>query len=110
MRRRDAITFKPDRRAIRKLARAREMEAVAADRAEMVADAARALAPVRRGTYQAGITTRTVKTRDGFMGQVVATHFTSRWIELGTINQRAQAPLRRALEAVFGNQIGEIPK
>jgi hypothetical protein len=105
--RRDLITFKPNRRAIQKMAHNREIRAVAADRAELVADAAVRIAPADTGAYRDGIKARVVKTTDGFVGQVVATHFTSVWLEYGTVHMRARAPLRRALEAVFGNQMGE---
>ena len=105
--RRADFTFKPNRAAVRKLAKTREMQQVAADRAEQVAAAARAIAPVATGAYRDGIRAVVVRSRDGFIGRVVATHFTSAWIEFGTIHTSARAPLRRALESVFGNQNGE---
>lgn len=107
-RRNRRITFQFNKRVLRDLAHGKEMGALMGAGADAVRDVAKELAPVRTGAYQAGIQSRVVKDpKAGFSGQVEATHFTSHFIEFGTVNQPARAPLRRALEAVFGNQIGE---
>jgi hypothetical protein len=97
------FSFKLDPKALRKLARGRGVKAVLTDRVSKVQKAAQDLAPVDTGAYRDGIEGEVEKTQDGFVGRVIATHFTSAWIEFGTARTRAHAPLRRAAESVFGN-------
>jgi len=100
--RRDIVTLKLDKRAIAKLAHTAETKAVVEDRTKRIEAAAKRFAPVRHGAYRAGIKSTVEQTPDGWAGRVEGTHFTSSWIEFGTRRTRAFAPLRRAVDAVFG--------
>lgn len=96
------VTFKVDKQAVAKLAHSNETKKAVVDRTKAVEGAAKRLAPLKSGRYRAGIKGTVEKTPKGWVGRVDANHFTSAWIEFGTLRTRAFAPLRRATEAVFG--------
>lgn len=87
------------------LARSPEMGKVLDGRADDVVSEAKRLAPRgATGRYADGLEAITGMGDRGLVGRVNARHFTSHWIEFGTIRMRAFAPLRRALETVMGSR------
>lgn len=93
-------------RAVEKvLARSPDLARVLAQRADDVADVARKLGPRgRTGRYVEGIDADVGMGDKGLVGRVNANHFTSHWVEFGTVRMRPFAPLRRALETVMGTR------
>jgi hypothetical protein len=98
--------------------------------AEQIVETAKALAPVAEGSYRDSIhvTTGTefvkgVRSRNGKRGRrqamnergltgdsifIVATDMKAHWIEYGTVERPAVAPLRRAAEQVAGDAFSPI--
>ncbi len=68
------------------------------DVAGSIADAARGLAPVKTGDYQSSITVTDAEDGNGVW--VVATDWKAGFIEFGTTNNPAWAPLLRGAESV----------
>lgn len=69
------------------------------EQAQEIADAAKELAPVLSGAYRDGLVG--VAGQDGgeVQGRVVGRDFKSGWIEFGTSDTPAFAPIRRAAES-----------
>lgn len=64
------------------------------------------LPPGRRRHYVQGISSEVTTDEQGrFVGRVNAFHFTSLWIEFGSVNNPAYAPLRRALDGMQGRAL-----
>lgn len=92
-----------------RLARTPEMLAQLRAAADRIAAEARrnaprsdALPPGRRRHYVDGIAATAGIDKDGPVGRVNAFHFTSWWIEAGSVHNQPYAPLRRALDAMRG--------
>lgn len=81
----DAIQKEPD------------FKACVADAAGAVAQAAQDAAPVDEGNYRAGIEPSVEEGPGGWQGRVDATYWTSHWVEWGSANNEAHAPLRRGV-------------
>ncbi len=93
-------TFRGNAAGIAALTRTPAMRAAMLARAEQVAHAARAIAPVDTGEYKASIEALTVE-RDGKQcGRVRATADHSAFLEFGTRHMDAQRILGRALDTL----------
>lgn len=70
--------------------------------ADQIKERAQAIAPVRTGSYRDSIEVELARddATGVLMARVNATDFKSHWIEFGTIDTPAFAPLRRALEGM----------
>lgn len=84
------------------LSRTPEMVRMVKDMTEKVAAEARANAPVGSGNYAESIETETAVEDGEATGRVLATDMAAGFVEFGTINNPAHAPLRRAAESVVG--------
>lgn len=73
--------------------------------AAAAADKAGDLAPVDDGDYRDGIKVAVGADERGVLARVNATDFKSHWIEFGTIDTPAFAPLRRAVLGGFSTNI-----
>lgn len=94
--------FVPNPRFESEAKRSAEMKAAMKRGAQAAADEARRMAPVDTGEYRASI--RVVETADG--ARVVADDDKATYIEFGTSDTPAFAPLRRGTEAA-GLRIGK---
>lgn len=69
-------------------------------RAEQGAEAAKNLAPVETGDYRDSIQADAGIEDGAAKGRVVATDFKAGWIEFGTVQHDAHAPIRRGVESI----------
>ena len=94
------------------LLRSPEMVRACGKAADHVAGEAKRAAP-RRGSLGPGRRKHYVDMIDGVagldgrgaLGRVVALHFTSIWVEFGSVNNPPHAPLRRGLDASQGRAL-----
>lgn len=100
-------SFVPARDAARKLGRTPAMRAMLSTYVEAGEEAVKAIAPVgdsKPGDHYKDQIEGVVGTRGSrggvFIGRINAFKWTSHWIEFGTINNPAYAPLRRGLAAI----------
>jgi hypothetical protein len=97
-----ATRFIPNPLGIALIARTPFMAAAMVDRADEVAETVRQIAPVgpgRGGHYRDQITTAAIVAEGVAGGRVNANKFTSGFIEVGTSDTPAFAPLRTACDA-----------
>ena len=96
------VRFIPNPVAVAQLQAGEAMEDTLRERAEEVAEAARAIAPVGpTGDYKRSIEATSDIDRTGkARGTVYANDFKARWIEFGSIHNIPQHILSRAAEAV----------
>jgi Bacteriophage HK97-gp10, putative tail-component len=90
--------FLPDPKEIAKLTLTPEMLKHFQSIADMVAQEAKQLAPVDTGAYQDSIVGEAVLDGDGLTARVNAYDFKAWWIEVGTEDTPAFAPLRLGAE------------
>ena len=89
------------RRAVEpELRRERGVRERVTDAAEEVASAAKSYAPVRTGVYRDSIVTESELTDEGYVARTRATAPYAAFIEFGTNDTQAYAPLQRGLDAV----------
>ena len=91
--------FVPSVTGIAALGRTTQMAALLKARAEVAASAARSVAPVRTGHYKDSIETSTGVSRGTAAAYVLSKDFKALWIEFGTEDTPAHAPLRRGCDA-----------
>jgi hypothetical protein len=88
----------------RRIATTVQMQATLHGKAEQVAaEARRIVAPVSQRVTDGIEATAGVDDRGRMVGRVNAHHWTSWFVEAGTVDQRPTAYLRKALENVLGN-------
>lgn len=99
-----ASEFIPDPNLDSNIRQMAEMTGARRAVADRMLNEARDLAPVRSGDYRNSLQVVT----DGGQVAVVSDDWKAHWIEFGSINNEAFAPIRRAAERV--GQFDEAPK
>lgn len=90
---------------LRKLARDPSLIPPLKEAADAAAGKARDIGPVDDGDYRDGIKVAVGADEHGVLARVNANDFKSHWIEFGTIDTPAFAPLRRAVLGGFSTNI-----